>query len=88
MYRDSSFWTSGFFPGILYQLLSQRRKTQFFTGAPPDQQPHLLKLEYSKPARKTRTSIMLIAFTDSLACGGRKISTSMPRCRRRTIWAS
>ncbi|KAH8596304.1 glycoside hydrolase family 88 protein [Bisporella sp. PMI_857] len=51
VYRESDFWTSGFFPGSLYLLLErQRRYPQFVpplpnSGLPPA--PHPFQLEYA-----------------------------------------
>ena len=51
VYRESEFWTSGFFPGCIYLLLQrQRRYPQAFPSAPFSgipQTPHPLQLQYA-----------------------------------------
>ncbi|KFY59649.1 hypothetical protein V496_05603 [Pseudogymnoascus sp. VKM F-4515 (FW-2607)] len=51
VYRESEFWTSGFFPGSLYLLLERQRKypqiafPSSYSG--PPQTPHTLQLQYA-----------------------------------------
>ncbi|KAJ4137953.1 hypothetical protein NW765_016863 [Fusarium oxysporum] len=52
VYRDASFWTSGFFPGLLYLIMERRKKFQTelrllgLSRSEPDF-PHMLQLEYA-----------------------------------------
>ncbi|KAH7478267.1 hypothetical protein FOMA001_g9087 [Fusarium oxysporum f. sp. matthiolae] len=51
VYRDASFWTSGFFPGLLYLIMERRKKFQTelrLLGLSPSEPdfPHMLQLEY------------------------------------------
>ena len=45
VYRDLSFWTSGFFPGNLYLLLERRKLYPNLTNI-HETRPHTTQLEY------------------------------------------
>lgn len=46
VYRDLEFWTSGFFPGTMYQLLYRSRVFPAQPNVETAKTPHLLKLEW------------------------------------------
>ncbi|KAG5742905.1 hypothetical protein H9Q69_008575 [Fusarium xylarioides] len=80
VYRDASFWTSGFFPGLLYLIMERRKRFQtelrlLGLSRPKPDFPHMLQLEYCSLTYPPLTHVADKSPLDMLPNGGRRVFT-------------